>query len=86
MDMAKRLLDYGFHPPTVYFPLVVDAAFMVEPTETESKQDIDQFIDAVKAIAKEAKENPELLKKAPVLSKVTRLDEVAAARKPCLRG
>ena len=86
MDMAKRLLDYGFHPPTVYFPLVVDAAFMVEPTETESKQDIDQFIDAVKAIAKEAKETPELLKQAPVLSKVTRLDEVAAARKPCLRG
>ena len=86
MDMAKRLLDYGFHPPTVYFPLVVDAAFMVEPTETESKQDIDQFIDAVKAIAKEAEENPDLLKKAPVLSKVTRLDEVAAARKPCLRG
>jgi glycine dehydrogenase subunit 2 len=86
MDMAKRLLDYGFHPPTVYFPLVVDAAFMVEPTETESKENIDQFIDAVKAIAAEAKENPELLKKAPFLTKVTRLDEVAAARKPCLRG
>ncbi len=86
MDMAKRLLDYGFHPPTVYFPLVVDAAFMVEPTETESKEDIDQFIDAVKAIAAEAKENPDLLKNAPLLTKVTRLDEVAAARKPCLRG
>jgi glycine dehydrogenase subunit 2 len=86
MDMAKRLLDYGFHPPTVYFPLVVDAAFMVEPTETESKENIDQFIDAVKAIAAEARENPELLKKAPLLTKVTRLDEVAAARKPCLRG
>ncbi len=86
MDMAKRLLDYGFHPPTVYFPLVVDGAFMVEPTETESKEDIDQFIDAVKAIAKEAGENPEKLKKAPLLTKVTRLDEVAAARKPCLRG
>lgn len=86
MDMAKRLLDYGFHPPTVYFPLVVDAAFMVEPTETESKEDIDQFIDAVKAIAAEAKEDPEMLKKAPLLTKVTRLDEVAAARKPCLRG
>jgi glycine cleavage system P protein (glycine dehydrogenase) subunit 2 len=86
MDMAKRLLDYGFHPPTVYFPLVVDAAFMVEPTETESKQDIDQFIDAVKAIAAEARNTPELLKKAPTLTKVTRLDEVAAARKPCLRG
>jgi glycine cleavage system P protein (glycine dehydrogenase) subunit 2 len=86
MDMAKRLLDYGFHPPTVYFPLVVDGAFMVEPTETESKQDIDQFIDAVKAIAKEARETPEKLTKAPLLTKVTRLDEVTAARKPCLRG
>jgi len=86
MDMAKRLLDYGFHPPTVYFPLVVDAAFMVEPTETESKEDIDQFIDAVKAIAAEAKQDPEQLKKAPLLTKVTRLDEVAAARKPCLKG
>ena len=86
MDMAKRLLDYGFHPPTVYFPLVVEGAFMVEPTETESKEDIDQFIDAVKAIAKEAGQDPETLKKAPFLTKVTRLDEVAAARKPCLRG
>ena len=86
MDMAKRLLDYGFHPPTVYFPLVIEGSFMVEPTETESKEDIDQFIDAVKAIAKEAKQNPEILKKAPLLTKVTRLDEVAAARKPCLRG
>jgi len=86
MDMAKRLLDYGFHPPTVYFPLVVDAAFMVEPTETESKENIDQFIDAVKAIAEEAKQDPERLIKAPLLTKVTRLDEVLAARKPCLRG
>ena len=86
MDMAKRLLDYGFHPPTVYFPLVVDAAFMVEPTETESKDDIDQFIEAVKAIVKEAASNPEKLKSAPYLPKVTRLDEVAAARKPCHKG
>ncbi len=86
MDMAKRLLDYGFHPPTVYFPLVVDGAFMVEPTETESKEDIDQFIDAVKAIAKEAQSDPETLRRAPFLTKVTRLDEVAAARKPCLCG
>ncbi len=86
MDMAKRLLDYGFHPPTVYFPLVVEGAFMVEPTETESKEDIDQFIDAVKAIAKEAQTDPETLRKAPFLTKVTRLDEVAAARKPCLCG
>jgi len=86
MDMAKRLLDYGFHPPTVYFPLVVEGAFMVEPTETESKEDIDQFIHAVKSIAQEAKDNPEQLKKAPRLTKVTRMDEVLAARKPCLRG
>ncbi len=86
MDMAKRLLDYGFHPPTVYFPLVVEGAFMVEPTETESKEDIDQFIQAVKAIAKEAETTPEKLTQAPVLPKVGRLDEVAAARKPCLRG
>ncbi len=86
MDMAKRLLDYGFHPPTVYFPLVVEGAFMVEPTETESKEDIDQFIHAVKSIAQEAKDSPEQLKKAPRLTKVTRMDEVLAARKPCLRG
>lgn len=86
MDLAKRLLDYGFHPPTVYFPLVVESAFMVEPTETESKEDIDQFIDAVKSIAKEAEQEPEILKKAPLLTRVTRLDEVTAARKPCLRG
>jgi len=84
--MAKRLLDYGFHPPTVYFPLVVDAAFMVEPTETESKDDIDQFIEAVKAIVKEAASNPDKLHSAPNLPKVTRLDEVGAARKPCLKG
>ncbi|WP_457551158.1 aminomethyl-transferring glycine dehydrogenase subunit GcvPB [Desulfobacula sp.] len=86
LDMAKRLLDYGFHPPTIYFPLVVHGAFMVEPTESESKEDIDQFIDAVKAIAKEACETPEKLKKAPFRTKVTRLDEVTAARKPCLKG
>ncbi len=86
MDMAKRLLDYGFHPPTVYFPLVVEGAFMVEPTETESKENIDQFIDAVKAIAEEARTDPDRLKKAPFRTKVTRLDEVTAARKPCLRG
>jgi glycine dehydrogenase subunit 2 len=86
MDMAKRLLDLGFHPPTVYFPLVVHGAFMVEPTETESKQSIDEFINAVKTILKEAKENPEILRSAPNITKVSRLDEVQAARKPCLRG
>jgi len=85
-DMAKRLMDYGFHPPTVYFPLVVHGAIMVEPTETESKEDIDKFIEAFKAIANEAKEAPDLLHNAPGKSKVRRLDEVSAARKPCLAG
>ena len=86
LDMAKRLIDFGFHPPTVYFPLVVDGAIMIEPTETESKETIDQFISACKAIAREAKENPTLLKDAPTKSKVKRLDETAAARRPCLLG
>jgi glycine dehydrogenase subunit 2 len=86
LDMAKRLMDYGFHPPTVYFPLVVQGAIMIEPTETESKEDLDQFIEAFKAIANEAKENPDLLREAPKNCKVKRLDEVTAARKPCLAG
>jgi glycine dehydrogenase subunit 2 len=86
LDMAKRLMDYGFHPPTVYFPLVVPGAIMIEPTETESKETIDGFIAAFKAVAKEAEENPDLLHSAPYTPKVKRLDEVAAARKPCLRG
>ncbi len=86
LDMAKRLMDYGFHPPTVHFPLVVPGAIMVEPTETESKEDIDQFIETFKAIASEARENPDLLHHAPKSCKVKRLDEVTAARKPCLTG
>ncbi|MBF0242941.1 MAG: aminomethyl-transferring glycine dehydrogenase subunit GcvPB [Desulfamplus sp.] len=86
LDMAKRIMDYGFHPPTVYFPLVVHGAIMIEPTETESKETIDQFIDALKSVAQEAKENPEILKSAPHLPKLSRLDEVSAARKPVLRG
>jgi glycine dehydrogenase subunit 2 len=86
IDMAKRLMDYGFHPPTVYFPLVVHGAIMVEPTETESKDDIDQFIEAFKAIVDEAKEDPDKLHEAPKSCKVKRLDEVTAARKPCLAG
>ena len=86
LDMAKRLMDYGFHPPTIYFPLVVHGALMIEPTETESKENIDLFIEALKAIAREAEENPELLRQAPHKPKVTRLDEVAAARKPQLAG
>jgi glycine dehydrogenase subunit 2 len=86
LDMAKRLMDYGFHPPTVYFPLVVHGAIMIEPTETESKDDIDQFVEAFKAIVNEAKQDPALLHDAPKRCKVRRLDEVTAARKPCLAG
>ena len=86
LDMAKRLMDYGFHPPTVYFPLVVHGAIMIEPTETESKENIDQFIEAFEAIVKEATENPDLLHEAPTKCKVRRLDDVTAARKPCLAG
>ena len=86
LHIAKRLMDYGFHPPTVYFPLVVHGAIMIEPTETESKEDIDQFIDAMQQIAREAKEDPDVLLNAPHKSKVGRLDETTAARKPCLAG
>jgi glycine dehydrogenase subunit 2 len=85
VDIAKRLLDYGFHPPTVYFPLVVDEAIMIEPTETESKETLDDFIAAMKEIAREASENPEILHQAPHHTPVRRLDEAAAARKPDLR-
>ena len=86
LDMAKRLMDYGFHPPTIYFPLVVDGAIMIEPTETESKEDIDLFIDALKAIAGEAMEDPGKLRQSPTRCKVKRLDETAAARRRCLAG
>lgn len=86
LDMAKRLMDYGFHPPTIYFPLVVQGAIMVEPTETESKGDIDRYIEAFKAIVNEAKHDPDLLHQAPHKCKVRRLDETTAARKPCLAG
>lgn len=85
LDIAKRLLDYGYHPPTIYFPLIVDGAIMVEPTETESKETMDQFIDTMIKIAGEAKENPELLKNAPYNTFVRRLDEVTAARTPILK-
>jgi len=84
LDIAKRLMDYGFHPPTVYFPLVVNGAIMIEPTESESRETIDQFIDAMKSIAREARENPALLHEAPHNPKVQRLDETLAARTPCL--
>jgi glycine dehydrogenase subunit 2 len=85
LDIAKRLIDYGVHPPTVYFPLVVAGAMMIEPTETESKETIDGFIEAMKAIAKEAYESPELIHAAPSLARMGRLDEARAARKPVLR-
>jgi glycine dehydrogenase subunit 2 len=85
MDVAKRLIDHGFHPPTVYFPLVVHGAIMIEPTETESKQAIDAFVEAMKEIAEEAKADPDALHAAPVKPFRERLDEVRAARKPVLR-
>ena len=85
LDIAKRLIDYGFYPPTIYFPLVVKGALMIEPTETESKESIDRFIEAMVEIAKEAEENPDLVRQAPQRVKVRRLDEVLAARKPKLR-
>jgi glycine dehydrogenase subunit 2 len=80
LDIAKRLMDYGFHPPTNYFPLIVKEALMIEPTETENKQTLDQFVEAMLAIAREAKENPDLLHQAPHDTPVGRLDEVKAAR------
>ena len=85
LDIAKRLIDYGFHPPTIYFPLVVEEALMIEPTETESKKTLDAFIEAMREIAREADENPEILHTAPHNTPVRRLDEVSAARKPNLR-
>jgi len=85
LDIAKRLIDYGVHPPTNYFPLIVHEALMIEPTETESKQSVDNYADALLSIAKESVENPELLHEAPHHSPVRRLDEVRAARQPVLR-
>jgi glycine dehydrogenase subunit 2 len=85
MDIAKRLIDYGFHPYTTAFPLIVPGALMIEPTESESKKECDQFIDAMQAIAREAETNPELVRTAPHSTRVGRLDEVGAARKPVLR-
>jgi glycine dehydrogenase subunit 2 len=86
LDMVKRLMDYGFHPPTIYFPLVVNGALMIEPTETECKEDLDRFMEACKAIVREVDENPDLVRGAPWHCKVKRMDETAAARKPCLVG
>ncbi len=85
LDIAKRLLDYGFHPPTIYFPLVVSGALMIEPTETESRETLDAFAEAMISISREVKEEPGLVKSAPHTTVVGRLDEARAARKPILR-
>jgi len=85
LDIAKRLIDYGFHPMTIYFPLIVQGAMLIEPTESVGRQELDQFIAAMKSIAVEAVENPELVLNAPHDTRVGRLDEAAAARKPILR-
>jgi len=85
LDIAKRLLDFGIHPPTIYFPLIVDEAIMIEPTESESKATLDHFVNVMRQIARECEETPELVRSAPTQQVVGRLDEVTAARKPILR-
>ena len=85
LDIAKRLIDYGFHPMTIYFPLIVQGAMLIEPTESVGRQELDQFIEAMRSIAKEAVEDPELVLNAPHNTRIGRLDEAAAARKPVLR-
>ena len=85
LDVAKRLIDHGFHPPTIYFPLIVDECLLIEPTETEAVEDLDAFADALLAIEREAREQPDLLRQAPVSTPVRRLDEATAARHPELR-
>jgi glycine cleavage system P protein (glycine dehydrogenase) subunit 2 len=85
LDIAKRLIDYGYHPPTIYFPLIVDEALMIEPTESEGMESVDAFCKAMLAIAREAEEDPELVKGAPYTAPLRRLDEATAARKPVLR-
>jgi glycine dehydrogenase subunit 2 len=85
LDIAKRLMDYGFHPPTIYFPLIVPGALMIEPTETESLETLDAFVEAMKRIDEEAKTEPETVKSAPHTTKISRLDEAEAARRPVLR-
>ena len=85
MDVAKRLMDYGFHPPTVYFPLVVKGAMLIEPTETESLRTLDEFVEVMSAISDEAMREPDFVKEAPRLTRLHRLDETRAARNPVLR-
>jgi glycine dehydrogenase subunit 2 len=85
LDLAKRLLDHGFHPPTVYFPLLVEEALLIEPTETETRETLDAFADAIRAILAEAADDPEVARTAPHTTPVRRLDEAAAARRPVIR-
>jgi glycine dehydrogenase subunit 2 len=85
LDIAKRLIDYGFHPPTIYFPLIVSGAMLIEPTESVGRQELDQFIEAMRSIAREAVDNSELVLNAPHTTRIGRLDEAGAARKPVLR-
>lgn len=85
LDIAKRLLDFGYHPPTIYFPLIVSEAMMIEPTECETKETLDEFIEALKQIANESMNNPDIVKTAPHTTVVSRLDEASAARKPVVR-
>ncbi|MGH2512799.1 MAG: aminomethyl-transferring glycine dehydrogenase subunit GcvPB, partial [Candidatus Limnocylindrales bacterium] len=85
LDIAKRLIDYGFHPPTIYFPLTVEEAMLIEPTETESIETLDAFVDALTRIAAEAVDTPDIVHNAPHDAPVRRLDETSAARQPNLR-
>jgi glycine dehydrogenase subunit 2 len=85
LDVAKRLLDYGFHPPTIYFPLLVDEALMFEPTETETRESLDALAAAIDEILAEAERDPEILRNAPYTTPVRRLDEAAASRRPRIR-
>ena len=85
LDIAKRLMDYGYHPPTIYFPLIVKEAMMIEPTETESRETLDGFIEAMIAIAKESAADPDTVKSAPSTTEISRPDEGKAAREPVLR-
>ncbi|MCK5828554.1 aminomethyl-transferring glycine dehydrogenase subunit GcvPB, partial [Candidatus Bipolaricaulota bacterium] len=84
LDIAKRLIDYGVHPPTIYFPLTVREAIMIEPTETESKETLDRFAEIMEAVAREAKDDPQLLHDAPLHASVRRLDQTQAAKNPVL--
>ena len=85
LDLAKRLLDHGFHPPTVYFPLLVDEALLIEPTETETLETLDAFAEAIADILREAGEDPTIAQNAPYTTPVRRLDEAGAAKRPVIR-